>query len=69
MAIFGTFAFASGTLVHLFLPETVGRHLPETIAEAIANNAEPLLPNVSSVIQVDIAEDDQMLEEARPLLA
>ena len=32
---FGIFAFTSGTLVYLFLPETLGNPLPETISEAI----------------------------------
>ena len=35
MIFFGTFAFTSGTLVYLFLPETLGNPLPETISEAI----------------------------------
>ncbi len=34
MAIFGSFAFVSGSLVHFFLPETLGHALPENIAEA-----------------------------------
>ena len=55
LVIFGTFAFVSGTVVYLFLPETLGRPLPETISEAldfsqndsIQNNDEttPLLQN------------------------
>ena len=35
LVIFGTFAFISGTLVYLFLPETLGQALPETISEAL----------------------------------
>ena len=34
MAIFGSLAFISGTFVMLFLPETLGIALPETVAEA-----------------------------------
>ena len=40
MVIFGTFAFVSGALVFLFLPETLGQPLPETIAEAINFHAD-----------------------------
>ena len=39
MAIFGSMAFTSGTLVMLFLPETLGMSLPETVSEA-ANQAQ-----------------------------
>lgn len=34
MTIFGTLAFISGSLVYIFLPETLGQALPENIAEA-----------------------------------
>ena len=40
MVIFGTFAFVSGALVFLFLPETLGQPLPETIAEATNFHAD-----------------------------
>ena len=55
MGIFGSLAFISGTLVYLFLPETLGRPLPETVAEA---------SNLGS----NIAEISTEHDETSPLL-
>lgn len=60
LAIFGCSAFASGFLVHLFLPETLGRPLPETIAEAANFNRS----NTAGVRPAA----DQEVDERTPLI-
>ena len=59
MICFGAFAFTSGTFVYLFLPETLGNPLPETISEAIGGEENS---------SMEIAVDDQA-DENTPLLA
>ena len=56
MIFFGTFAFTSGTLVYLFLPETLGNPLPETISEAIGDRE-----NSSMEISVEADENTPLL--------
>ena len=58
MICFGAFAFTSGTFVYLFLPETLGNPLPETISEAIEGENSSM----------EISVDDQA-DENTPLLA
>ena len=58
--IFGIFAFISGTLVQLFLPETLGQPLPETVSEAAGLNGNP--------IQVEV-EPEEEANEQTPLLS
>ena len=59
MICFGSIAFTSGTFVYLFLPETLGNPLPETISEAIGGEENS---------SMEISVDDQA-DENTPLLA
>ena len=60
--VFGIFAFVSGSLVMLFLPETLGRALPETVSEAAELNRP-------SVVQVDDDQETEEVNEATPLIS
>ena len=59
MVIFGGSAVVSG-LLNLFLPETLGRHLPETLAQAKHLGRE------ESLLRVHPLDDDD--DEEEPLL-
>ena len=56
MVIFGGSSVASGIL-NLFLPETLGQHLPETLAQArnmgLENPRDPPRPSRVATVLVD----------------
>ena len=59
MICFGTIASTRGTFVYLFLPETLGNPLPETISKAIGEENSSM----------EISVDDDQADENTPLLA
>ena len=66
MVIFGGSAVASGIL-NLFLPETLGKHLPETLAQARNLGLEnPREPSQSSRVASALVDDEG--GENQPLL-
>lgn len=59
--VFGIFGLISGFLVHWFLPETLGRALPETVSEAAELNGP-------AVVHVEDDADTEEVNEATPLI-